>query len=54
MKIPGIALTALLAGCAALESPDPASPYYAYTTGWAVQLERPLTIEPGAATVRLQ
>lgn len=54
MKPLGIALAALLAGCAALESPDPASPYYAYTTGWAVELTRPLTIEPGAATVRLQ
>lgn len=54
MKPLGIALIALLAGCAALESTDPASPHYAYTTGWIVQLERSLTIEPGAATVRLQ
>ncbi|MFN3751023.1 MAG: hypothetical protein ACK4SR_06595 [Thiobacillus sp.] len=54
MKIPLTALTALLAGCAALQSPDPASPHYAYPPGWTVQLERPLTIEPGAATVRLQ
>jgi hypothetical protein len=44
----------LLGGCAGLESPDPASPYYAYTSGWVVQLNRPLTIEPDAATVRLQ
>ena len=44
----------LLGGCAGLESPDPASPYYAYSSGWVVQLNRPLTIEPGAATVRLQ
>ncbi|MEW5965523.1 MAG: hypothetical protein AB1720_00765 [Pseudomonadota bacterium] len=54
MKALGIALIALLAGCAALESPDPASPHYAYAAGGAVQLERPLTVEPGAATVRLQ
>ncbi|MFP5506542.1 MAG: hypothetical protein ACLGH6_10115 [Gammaproteobacteria bacterium] len=54
MKHLGIALAALLAGCAALESPDPASPHYAYTTGWTVVLTQPLTIEPGAATVRLQ
>lgn len=44
----------LLAGCTALESPDPASPYYAYPPGWRVELNRPLTIPPGAATVRLQ
>ena len=44
----------LLGGCAGLASPDPASPYYAYSTGWTVQLHRPLTIEPGAATARLQ
>lgn len=44
----------LLGGCAGLESPDPASPYYAYSSGWVAQLNRPLTIEPGAATVRLQ
>ena len=44
----------LLGGCAGLESPDPASPYYAYSSGWVVQLNRPLTIEPDAATVRLQ
>jgi hypothetical protein len=54
MKIIAIGLAALLAGCAGLTSPDPASPYYAYPTGWVLQLERPLTIEPGAATVRLQ
>lgn len=54
MKTIGIVLVLLLGGCAGLESPDPASPYYAYTHGWVVQLKRPLTIEPGAATVRLQ
>jgi len=54
MKAIGIGLVLLLGGCAGLESADPASPYYAYSTGWAVQLNRPLTIEPGAATVRLQ
>lgn len=54
MKSLVFGLVLLLAGCAGLESPDPASPYYAYSSGWAVQLDRALTIEPGAATVRLQ
>jgi len=54
MKALGIPLIALLAGCASLQSSDPASPHYAYSTGWRVELVRPLTIEPGAATVRLQ
>lgn len=54
MKAIWIGLVVMLAGCAGLESPDPASPYYAYSSGWVVQLNRPLTIEPGAATVRLQ
>jgi hypothetical protein len=54
MKAIGIGLVLVLAGCSGLESADPASPYYAYTTGWSVQLHRPLTIPPGAATVRLQ
>jgi hypothetical protein len=44
----------LIGGCAGLESTDPASPYYAYSTGWVAQLNQPLTIPPGAATVRLQ
>lgn len=54
MKRIGIGLVLLLGGCAGLESPDPASPYYAYSSGWTVQLNRPLTIPPDAATVRLQ
>ena len=54
MKIIQIGLVLLLGGCAGLESPDSASPYYAYPPGWEVQLYRPLTIEPDAATVRLQ
>jgi len=54
MKTIVIGLALLLGGCSGLESPDPASPHYAYTHGWIVQLKRPLTIEPGAATVRLQ
>jgi hypothetical protein len=49
-----IGLVLLLGGCAGLESADPASPYYAYSTGWTVQLNRPLTIPADAATVRLQ
>jgi hypothetical protein len=44
----------LLGGCAGLQSADPASPYYAYSSGWAAQLNRPLTIPADAATVRLQ
>lgn len=54
MKRIGIGLILLLGGCAGLESADPASPYYAYSSGWTVQLNRPLTIPPEAATVRLQ
>ncbi len=44
----------LLGGCASLQSNDPASPYYAYTAGWRMQLHRALTIPAEAATVRLQ
>ncbi len=44
----------LLGGCANLQSNDPASPYYAYATGWSMQLHRELTIPADAATVRLQ
>ncbi len=54
MKAIGIGLVLMLGGCAGLGSSDPASPYYAYSTGWSVQLHRPLTIPPEAATVRLQ
>jgi len=54
MKAIGIGLLLLLGGCAGLGSPDPASPHYVYSSGWTAQLNRPLTIEPGAATVRLQ
>lgn len=54
MKTIGFALVLFLGGCAGLQSADPASPYYAYTAGWTVQLNRPLTIPADAATVRLQ
>jgi hypothetical protein len=54
MKAIGIGLLLLLGGCAWLTSPDPASPHYAYTSGWVAQLNRPLPIAPDAATVRLQ
>lgn len=54
MKAIGIGLVLMLGGCAGLQSADPASPYYAYTTGWTVQLNRALTIPADAATVRLQ
>jgi len=54
MKAIWIGLVLMLGGCAGLQSADPASPYYAYTTGWTVQLNRALTIPADAATVRLQ
>lgn len=54
MKLIGFGLVLLLGGCAGLQSPDPASPYYAYSPGWRVQLNRVLPIDPGSATVRLQ
>lgn len=54
MKCIGIGLILLLGGCAGPDLRDPASPYYAYSSGWTVQLNRPLTIPPDAATVRLQ
>ena len=54
MKAFAIGLVVLLGGCGGLESADPASPYYAYSTGWSAQLNRPLIIPAGSATVRLQ
>lgn len=54
MKAIGIGFLLLLAGCASLESPNPASPYYAYPPGWVLQLNKALTIPPNSATVRLQ
>lgn len=54
MRAIGWGLALLLGSCAGLQSTDPASPYYAYTTGWTAHLHRPLTIPAGAATVRLQ
>lgn len=53
MKTIAFGLVWMVSGCA-LDSPHPASPYYAYTAGWVVQLNQPLTIPPDAATVRLQ
>lgn len=54
MKTLALLGTLLLGGCTALQSPDPASPHYAWTTGWSMQLNRALTIPADAATVRLQ
>ena len=54
MKVIATGLMLLLGGCAGLASPDPASPHYAYTTRWTVQLNRALQIPAEAATVRLQ
>ncbi len=54
MKTVWLGLALILSGCAGLQSSDPASPYYAYSTGWGVELHQPLTIPADAATVRLQ
>jgi hypothetical protein len=54
MKVLVLIGTLLMGGCSSLQSPNPASPYYAFPPGWVVQLNRPLPIEPGSATVRLQ
>ena len=54
MKISVMGLALLLGGCAGLESHNTASPYYAYSTGWVAQLNRPLVIPADSATVRLQ
>jgi hypothetical protein len=54
MKALVLAAVFLLGGCAGLESADPASPYYAYSSGWTVRLHRPLQVPADAATVRLQ
>jgi hypothetical protein len=54
MKVFVLIGSLLMGGCTSLQSPNPDSPYYAYPPGWVVQLNRPLPIEPGSATVRLQ
>jgi len=54
MKVLVAGLVLLTSSCTSLESPDPASPYYAYTTGWIARLNQPLIIPRDAATVRLQ
>jgi hypothetical protein len=54
MRLLALLGTMLIAGCTGLQSTDPASPYYAYTTGWTAQLNRALTIPADAATARLQ
>jgi hypothetical protein len=54
MKVLVLIGTLLMGGCTSLQSPNPDSPYYAFPPGWVVQLNRPLPIEPGSATVRLQ
>lgn len=54
MKTLVLAGILFLGACSGLSSPNPDSPYYAYPPGWVVQLNRPLPIEPGSATVRLQ
>jgi len=43
MKTITLGLVWMVSGCA-LDAPHPASPYYAYTAGWVVQLNKPLTI----------
>lgn len=54
MKTMLAGLLVLAAGCSGLQSSDPASPYYAYGTGWTMAIMQPLTIPADAATVRLQ
>ncbi len=54
MKTLMLAGMLFLGACSGLSSPNPDSPYYAYPPGWVMQLNRPLPIEPGSATVRLQ
>ena len=54
MKATWLGMLLCLTGCGGLQSTDPASPYFAYSTGWLAQLNRPLTIPADAATVRLQ
>lgn len=48
------ALVGLLPACAGLGPYPQDSPYYRYTSGWSLQLNRPLEIGPDEATVRLQ
>jgi hypothetical protein len=50
----GLALALLLSACAEQPSYGPESPYYAYSPAWRANLERPIAIPPGEATVRLQ
>jgi hypothetical protein len=54
MKVFVLIGTLFLGACSGLQSPNPDSPYYAYPPGWVMRLNRPLQIEPGAATARLQ
>ncbi len=54
MKTMSIGLACLLGGCVSLASPEPASSYYAYPSGWGLRLNRALTIPADAATVRVQ
>jgi hypothetical protein len=54
MKVLVLIGTLALGACSTLESPNPASPYYAYPPGWVVRLNQPLQIDPDSATVRLQ
>ena len=54
MRLVALLGLVVLGACVPLQSGDPASPYYAWSTGWSVRLERPLTIAAGEATVRLQ
>jgi hypothetical protein len=54
MKSIGIGLVVLLAGCAGVDPSDGGATRAVESTGWAVQLNRALTIDAGAATVRLQ
>lgn len=52
--LPAVALAALLGGCATGKPYGPDSPYFDYPLDMHIALLRPLEIEPGSATARLQ
>jgi hypothetical protein len=54
LLVPIIALATLLGGCASGRPYGPDSPYFDYPLNMHIALLRPLEIEPGNATARLQ
>lgn len=49
-----VGVSGLLAACAGLDNYPQDSPYYRYSSGWELQLNRTLEIGPDEASVRLQ